>query len=113
MCAFNNTAAYSSGKNEANGELQIVVQIYLCRTQAAEGKSFPILKHSLNVVQGPAKVGRRNCGRRLHKSTYDRLVVCGGLQASGCAKYCQLYSPKEDRYARISLCKYSSVYFVP
>ncbi len=46
-------------------------------------------------------------------ASLDKLVVCGGLQVSGCAKYCQLYSPKEDRYARIALCKYFSVYCVP
>ncbi len=32
-------------------------------------------------------------------ASLDRLVVCGGSQANRLAKYCQLYSPKEDRYA--------------
>ncbi len=34
----------------------------------------------------------------------DRLVVCGGAQLNEISRHCQLYSPKNDRYARTSIC---------
>ncbi len=33
-------------------------------------------------------------------ASLNRLVVCGGITQAGFAKYCQLYSPKDDRFAR-------------
>ncbi len=32
-------------------------------------------------------------------ASFNRLVVCGGSQINGFEKHCQLYSPKNNRYA--------------
>ncbi len=36
-------------------------------------------------------------------SSFNRLVICGGMQESGVVRYCQLYSPSSNRYARLAL----------
>ncbi len=39
-------------------------------------------------------------------ASFNRLAVCGGYQANGDMKHCQLYSPKDDRYADAGLWQY-------
>ncbi len=36
-------------------------------------------------------------------SSFNRIVICGGAQPSGPARFCQLYSPKSNRCARMLL----------
>ncbi len=39
-------------------------------------------------------------------ASLNRLAVCGGYQENRFMKYCQLYSPKDDRYAQTGLWQY-------
>ncbi len=39
-------------------------------------------------------------------ASINRLVVCGGVEVNGHVNYCQLYSPKDDRYAQNALSEY-------